>query len=774
MTQIDIAEYKSFVHAKHVKAEYRGFDIDPATLPTDLFHWQKEIVKWCVKRGTAAIFAECGLGKTAMQLAWAEQIVKRTGKPVLILTPLSVGPQTCREATKFGIDCPTRIVKDAGHANEGIVVCNYERLDKLDPSVFGGVVLDESSILKSFMGKTKQQLLAAFHDTPYRLACTATPAPNDCLELGNHAQFLGVMDSYEMIARWFQNDLMQAGKYDLKPHAAKDFWTWVASWAVAIDKPSDIGGSDDGYNLPGLRYEYVTVDAPHKKPDDALFGDVDLSATSIHQVKRESAPARARAVADAVNESEDLWIVWCDSNYEADELMPLIPDAIEIRGDMKDVERESRMDAFLTGKTRVLVTKPEIAGFGVNLQHCYNMAFIGLSYSFERFYQAVRRCYRFGQTKEVRCVIVQSDHETAIASNVQGKSHAHELMKSGMVDAMREAQMDEVFGRKKLSDVPAPVYHKDGDWAIAHGDCVEVTRAMESDSVGLSVYSPPFENLYTYSESMADMGNSANSEEFFRHYEYLLRELYRVTIPGRLTAVHCKDLPAYKGRDGAAGLKDFPGKIIAAHERCGWQYHSRITIWKDPVIEMQRTKNHGLLHKILCKDSCNSRQGMADYVVVFRKWVDGIDTFPDPVRRDPDARFSKYIGDGEWKSSGNARTDSINIWQQYASPVWFDIRQTNVLNNYRDAKGEDDTKHICPLQLDVIARCVELWSNPGDLVYSPFGGIGSEPYIAIKMGRRAMCAELKEEYVEQAIVNLNRATREVDEEEASLFIGGNQ
>jgi hypothetical protein len=294
---------------------------------------------------------------------------------------------------------------------------------------------------------------------------------------------------------------------------------------------------------------------------------------------------------------------------------------------------------------------------------------------------------------------------------------------------------------------------------------------MPSDSVGLSVYSPPFENLYTYSESMADMGNSANSEEFFRHYEYLLRELYRVTIPGRLTAVHCKDLPAYKGRDGAAGLKDFPGKIVAAHERCGWQYHSRITIWKDPVIEMQRTKNHGLLHKILCKDSCNSRQGMADYVVVFRKWVDGIDQFPDPVRRDPDARFNKYIGESPWESEGNARTDSINIWQRYASPVWMDIRQTNVLNNYRSAKGENDTKHICPLQLDVIARCVELWSNPGDLVYSPFGGIGSEPYIAIKMGRKAMCAELKGEYVTQAIENLTRATRECAEEDVTLFTG---
>lgn len=771
MNHIDVAEYKAFVAGKHIKADYCGFDIAMEALPESLFPWQKEIVRWCVKRGTAAIFAECGLGKTAMQLAWAEQVHKRTGKPVLILTPLSVGPQTCRESVKFGIGCGAKIVKSSSDVGGGISVCNYERLDNIDPSAFGGVVLDESSILKSFMGKTKQQLLAAFKDTPYRLACTATPSPNDNLELGNHAQFLGVMDSYEMIARWFQNDLMEAGKYDLKPHAAADFWAWVASWAVAIDKPSDIGGSDAGYDLPGLKYEYVTVDAPHKKPDDALFGDVELSATSIHQVKRESAPMRAKAVADIVNASDELWIVWCDSNYEADELMPLIPDAVEIRGDMKDAEREARMDGFLTGQTRVLVTKPEIAGFGVNLQHCRNMAFIGLSYSFERFYQAVRRCYRFGQTKEVRCVIVQSDHETAIASIVQGKGRAHELMKVGMVDAMREAQMDEVFGRRKLAEVSAPVYHKDGDWTIAHGDCVEVTRAMPSDAIGLSVYSPPFENLYTYSESMADMGNSANSEEFFRHYEYLLRELYRVTIPGRLTAVHCKDLPAYKGRDGAAGLKDFPGKIIAAHERCGWQYHSRITIWKDPVIEMQRTKNHGLLHKILCKDSCNSRQGMADYVVVFRKWVDGIDQFPDPVKRDSDARFNKYIGDGQWESTGNARTDSINVWQRYASPVWFDIRQTNVLNNYRKAKGEDDTKHICPLQLDVIARCVELWSNPGDLVYSPFGGIGSEPYIAIKMGRKAMCAELKEEYVEQAIENLTKATREVEEEDASLFTG---
>jgi DNA modification methylase/superfamily II DNA or RNA helicase len=768
------AEYKAFLDSKHIHIEPRGFDYPPDALPSALFDWQRRAVVWALRTGCAALFEDCGMGKTLQQLAWAEAVAKHTGRPVIVLTPLAVAEQTRREAEKFGIRVPVRVVRDAACVAEGINICNYEKLHLLDASVFGGVVLDESSILKSYMGKTKRALVDAFASCPYRLACTATPAPNDHLELGNHAEFLGVMQSYEMIARWFDNDSMTAGGYTLKPHAAKDFWRWVASWAVCIDRPSAIGGCDDGFTLPELRQHNHTVSLPLavEEGSEALFSDADMSATTMHKEKRRSAALRAEKAAEIANATDEQVIVWCDTNYEADELMKRIPDAIEVRGSMDDDERETNLAAFTTGKARVIVTKPEIAGFGLNWQHSHIAVFVGLSFSYERFYQAVRRQYRFGQCKTVDAHIITSDAEAACGRIVNAKQIQHEAMKSNMAEAMKEIQMENFGGSKSLRKTHDPIKHDGDGWTLFHGDCVDVTKAMDDNSVGLTVYSPPFSNLYTYSDSMADMGNSEDDAEFIEHYKYLIRDLYRVTIPGRLSVVHCKDMPMYKGRDGSAGLRDFPGMIIRAHEECGWTFHSRVTIWKDPVIEMQRTKNHGLLHKILCKDSCNSRQGMADYLIVFRKWVDGLDEFPSPVcGKSAEARFDKYVGTEGPHMTPNARQNSINIWQRYASPVWFDIRQTNVLG-YRDARGEDDTKHICPLQLDVIERSVELWSNPGDLVYSPFNGIGSEGYVSLKCNRKYVGAELKREYVDVAVDNLKRACEERDSVgKDSLFAG---
>lgn len=316
------------------------------------------------------------------------------------------------------------------------------------------------------------------------------------------------------------------------------------------------------------------------------------------------------------------------------------------------------------------------------------------------------------------------------------------------------------------------------DWVLYHGDCCDVLRGLPSDSVGFGIHSPPFVGLYIYSASVADMGNCATEEEFFQHYSYCIRELHRVTIPGRLCAVHCKDLPRYIGRDGAAGLYDFPGDIIRAFEKEGWQYHSRVTIWKDPVTEMQRTKNHGLLHKQLCRDSCASRQGMADFLVVFRKWDGrGEDDFPQPVAGPAaDVRFDSYVGtqgpgvaqyadggdDVHMKASSkpkDARDYSIQVWQRYASPVWFDINQMRVLD-YQHAKEEKDERHLCVLQLDVIDRCLHLWSNPGDVVLSPFAGVGSEGHQAILAGRKFVGVELKESYYKIAAKMLKKAEAE--------------
>ena len=742
-------DYADFLASKAVSDPATGIEV-AGDLNPRLFGFQRDVTRWALKRGRAAIFADCGLGKTPMQLVWAHHVPG----PVLIVAPLAVANQTVREGNKFGV--PVEYVREEPRDPEGVYITNYEMLEHFAPDNWTGIVLDESSILKSYMGKTKRYLVSEWTRVPFRMCCTATPAPNDHMELGNHAEFLGIMDSNEMLARWFINDSMQAGNYRLKRHGARDFWRWVASWAVSIEKPSDYGEyADDGYVLPDLQVKVETVESP--PPPGALFHLAgNLSATEIHSVKRDTAGDRARAVAAfAEAEPDEQCLIWCDTNYEADEVAALLPDAVEVRGGDSATSKADALMRFADGDIRVLITKPSVAGYGMNFQQCHRAAFVGLSYSFEALYQAIRRVWRFGQAHPVECLIVEAEAEVGIRHTVERKIEDHETMKREMIQAMTEFQ----GARRTTLERPPPPEKESGEgWDLWLGDCVDVSRQMDPNSVDFSVFSPPFSNLYIYSDSLADMGNSADNGEFFHHFRFLIDELRRITVNGRLCAVHCKDLPAYKGRDGAAGLVDFPGMIIREFEEAGWQYHSRVTIWKDPVTEMQRTKNHGLLHKQLCKDSSASRQGMADYLIVFRKW-DGYD-FPRPVHGPTEAvRFHPddgYVGEEGPENVRSARDHSIQVWQRYASPVWFDIRQQNVLG-FRDGRSEEDEKHICPLQLDVIERAIHLWTNPGDVVFSPFAGIGSEGYVALKMERRFIGAELKRSYFDQARKNLAAA-----------------
>lgn len=756
-------DYDNFIKSKQVAQESFGFSDD--CYGYGLFDFQKEIVEWALKKGRAAIFADTGLGKTAMQCVWADKVAKKTGGMVLILAPLCVSTQTISEAGKFGIQI--NYVRNQDQLKDGINITNYEMLKAFDCSVFSGVVLDESSILKSYMGKTKQMIIDSFAETNYRLACTATPSPNDLLELGNHCEFLGIMPSSEMIMRWFLNDTMNAGGYRLKNHAAQDYWRWVSSWAVCISSPSDMGYDGTSYILPLLDQEYICIDVSDLPASDGqLFRTVEMSATSLHKEGRITAERRAQSVADLCNGTNEQWLVWCNTNYESEELLKLIPDAVEVKGSDTEKHKEYALNGFTSGSVRVLVTKPSICGFGMNWQHCSNMAFVGLSYSYEDYYQAVRRCWRFGQKKPVTVKIIAADSQRQILKTIQEKESTHNMMKKEMVVAISNIHKHE----SNKNETPYFGYEEGEGWKLHHGDCVHVARLIDSDSIGFSVYSPPFSNLYIYSDSDYDMGNSVDDGEFMRHYSYLAEELYRITKPGRLTAIHCKDLPMYKGRDGAAGLRDFPGEIIKMYESKGWVFHSRVTIWKDPVIEMQRTKNHGLLYKQLCKDSAASRQGMADYVIVMRKWAD--EDQWEPVTRGGE-RFHDYVGSTAHRPTAKdiamarskkekERLYSIAVWQRYASPVWFDIDQTDVLN-YKLARENSDERHICPLQLGVIERSIELWSNPGDLVFSPFSGIGSEGVVAVNMGRSFVGSELKKSYFNIACDNLRETKMKQDD-----------
>lgn len=441
----DLSGYHDLIARKRVAFEARGIE-RWRPLSDALFPHQHHGIEFALRAGCAALFYDTGLGKTAMALEWGQRIVEATNRPVLMLAPLAVGPQHVREANRLGIEAKT-IRDGADVRGPAIYVINYDRLDRVDPAKFSGVILDESSILKSFTGSTTRALISAFSRTPYRLACTATPAPNDHTELGNHAEFLGVMRREEMLPLWFIHDSADTGTWRIKRHARGDFWRWVASWARCVSKPSDLGFDDAGFILPSLNVveHQVMADrmvnaAPDRNGQALLFRLPEVSATSIHREKRLTLNARADVIAGVVsNERQEPWIIWCESNDEADALIDRIPDAVEVRGSQSADEKEARLTSFSNGSTRVLVTKPSIAGFGLNWQHCARVGFVGLSFSYEQYYQAVRRCWRFGQKRPVDIHISFADTERAIYETVTRKADDHVSMKRAMAVAMIEA-----------------------------------------------------------------------------------------------------------------------------------------------------------------------------------------------------------------------------------------------------------------------------------------------------------------------------------------------
>lgn len=379
-----------------------------------------------LKIGRGAAFLDTGLGKTFLQVDWARHV----GGRVLIVAPLGVTFQTVREAREL-LDVTIRTDFD-GTVLDGITITNYESLHKFDADYYKGIVLDESSILKGKNSKTKNQICDMFDQTPYRLACTATPSPNDYTELGNHAEFLGVMNTQEMLTRWFLHDSANTGDWRLKKHAVEDFWKWVASWAVCITKPSDVGGDDTGYDLPPLDISTHTIEEPLMQAEDMLFDIPSVSASDLHKIKRITQKDRCEEVAAMVNASDKPWIVWCESNDENDLLKKLIPDAVDVKGSHTVQQKEERLIGFTDGKYRVIISKPSIAGFGMNWQHCRKIAFASISYSYEKFYQAVRRSWRFGQDQSVSVHVFLSSSELTVWRAIEKKTNSHDEMKKHM------------------------------------------------------------------------------------------------------------------------------------------------------------------------------------------------------------------------------------------------------------------------------------------------------------------------------------------------------
>ncbi len=739
-------DYAGFLASKRIAAPSAGFDVPEDALNPMLFPFQRDVTRWALKKGRAAVFADCGLGKTPMQLEWARNVVGSTGGQVLILAPLAVAQQTQREGEKFGI--PVTVCRSGADLRPGINITNYERLHLFTPEGLAGLVLDESSILKAFDGVTRKRICDFARGIPFRLACTATPAPNDLIELTNHSEFLCVMEGKEIIALFFTQDGNTTHSWRLKGHAKADFWKWLASWSVALRKPSDLGYTDEGFDLPPLDIRQVATEVS-EPTSERLFAVEAVTLSERLQARRESVPDRVRACADLANSTDEPFVIWCNLNAESAALAKAIPGSVEVVGSDTPEFKEKALLDFAEGRTRVLISKPSICGFGMNWQHCARVAFVGLSDSYEQWYQAVRRCWRYGQTRPVECTLIVAETEGRVVENIRRKeAQAREMMESIV---SHNTRID--LGASERQEME---YREDTacgrGWKMLLGDAIERIDDVESDSVGLAVFSPPFPGMYAYSNSARDIGNTKSIDEMLAHYRFLIPKLLRVTMPGRSCCVHLTQSVAFKSVDGYVGLKDFRGSVIRAMEEGGWVYYGEVLIDKDPQVKAIRTKDRGLLFKTLAGDSAHMHMALADYLLQFRKPGEN----PKPIRAGVSQRYGNPDG---WLTQEE--------WIEWAAPVWYrqtphcpgGIRETDVLNVVQ-ARETDDERHLCPLQLGVIERCVKLWSAPDDLVLSPFAGIGSEGYVAVKLGRRFVGIELKKSYFDSAIANLGRAERE--------------
>ncbi|HOO31490.1 MAG TPA: SNF2-related protein, partial [Bacillota bacterium] len=562
-----MTEYTEFLQSKRLIVPSSGLKVSAEAIHPKLFDWQKDIVCWALRKGRAAIFADCGLGKTFMQLEWARLI----GGRALIVAPLSVARQTVGEAAK--IDMAVHYTRSGDDLIDGINITNYEMVERFDASDFASVVLDESSILKGLDGKTRRRVTEMFAETPYRLCCTATPAPNDIAEIANHAEFLGIMTRAEMLAAFFVHD--DKG-WRLKGHAREGFFRWLASWGMSIRKPSDLGYSDEGFILPDLdiRADFVRAE---NAPEGQLFWGALHGLSDRIAARRATVRERAERAAEIINSNGEQWIAWVGLNDEGRMLAQLVPDSALQEGADSPDKKLADIEAFQDGRVRVLITKPRIAGFGMNLQNCSNMVFVGLGDSYEQYYQCIRRCWRFGQSRPVTAHIVLTDMETEIHENVLRKEAQAAEMAEELLANVIEFEREEIAETQANFEYAEDTVRGDG-YVMMLGDSAEKLREIDDESIGLSVFSPPFISLYTYSPTERDLGNCRTEDEFFRHFGFIIDELLRVTMPGRNCCVHVAQVPAMLSRDGYIGLKDFRGQTIQTFEQHGWIYHGEVCI----------------------------------------------------------------------------------------------------------------------------------------------------------------------------------------------------
>lgn len=810
--------YEQFLKSKIIIAENFGIDTSKINYTKKLFLHQRDIVDFCLTGGRRAIFANFGLGKTFMQLEIADQLIELTGKPFLIVCPLGVSGEFKRdnqklEKNKYDITYITD-TDDFDNAKVQIYLTNYERVRKgdIDPSKFCGVSFDEASILRNLQTETTNYVLHYFKQVPYRFVATATPTPNDYIEILNYADFLGVASRGHLLTRFFQRDSTKAGNLKLYDNKKEEFWQWVSSWAAFINKPSDLGYDDTGYDLPELNIvehciSYELKETPVDKWGVPMFfKDLSKSLLEVSREKRDSLSARMNKVSEITAKIKGNVIIWHHLEAERMMLERNFSDSnyVSVYGSMKNEDKERSLIEFSEGKYKYLLTKPKIAGSGCNFQeHSSDMIFAGIDYKFNDFIQAIHRQYRFGQKKKVNVHLIYTENEQEVMKALKKKWKQHNELQQQMISLVREYGLNNNLIKSQMERKIFQNGKKlvDGDVIMYNNDNVVAMDDIAENSVDMILTSIPFGDHYEYSDNYNDFGHNHGNENFFKQMDFLTPKLLKAIRPGRVAAVHVKDRIRYSYQNGTSftTIADFSGQTVAHFLKHGFYLMGKITVTTDVVAENNQTYRLGWTEQ--CKDASKMGVGLPEYVLLFRKAPTHMDnSYGDtPVVHDK-KEYTKALwqldAHAYQRSSGNRFMTSDELrkldvqkivakWKAHnkkeiysflehlqvceeldeqeklsstfmtlpvhsnSEMVWTDINRMNTLNT-RQANSKKE-KHICPLQFDIIERLINRYSMKGDIILDPFGGLGSTAYKALELGRKAISIELNTEYFNDSL-----------------------
>lgn len=816
-------EYLDFLRKKTPLAQFDGYEIEDTEIHPLLKPHQRACVKWAVKGGNRALFESFGLGKSLQQIEIVRLTRLRSGGKALIVCPLGVRQEFRRDGQKVGVEF--KFIRRPEEMEDGcdFYLTNYESIrdGRLDPRLFSVVSLDEASVLRSFGSKTYQEFLPLFEGVKHKFVATATPSPNRYKELIHYAGFLGVMDTGQALTRFFQRDSTKANNLTLYPHKETEFWLWLNSWAVFLQRPSDLGFSDDGYDLPELQVHYHEVSTNHEtagteKDGQALmFKDAAIGLQAAAHEKRDSLQGRITAMLNVISKDPDShYIVWHDLEAERHAIQQALPQAVAIFGQQDLDDREQAICDFSDGKFQYLSAKPEIAGSGCNFQrHCHKAIFLGIGYSFNDFIQAIHRIHRFLQTQACEIHIIHSEAEREILRTLQAKWSQHTEMVAKMTDIIKQHGLNHLSMADILTrTIGVERIEVSGDrFSVANNDCVLEAQRQSEGSVDLIVTSIPFANHYEYTPSYNDFGHTKDNAHFWEQMDYLTPELLRILKPGRLYCCHVKDRIMFGNVTGAGAptVSPFHCEAIMHARKHGFDYMGMITVITDVVRENNQTYRLGWSEQ--CKDGTKMGVGSPEYVLLFRKpQTDRTRGYADlPVSKSKeDYTRARWQVDAHafWRSSGNRMLTAddlsgmgpdklakafteyslANIYDyefhikigeeleargalpstfmslapgSFDPAVWHDVNRMLTLNGQQSQRGLQN--HVCPLQFDIVDRLISRYSNADDLVYDPFCGLGTVPYRALKLGRRGQGSELNTGYFFDSVQYLRAMEREV-------------